>query len=86
MYKYNEHVLSILHELKDVLQVLYIDDIVDGKPILDKAISLITKLDAISKTTQLCLQILVKDVEKNRYRVDEVLRSIDSSSNSSSKS
>ena len=43
-YNENENVVTVLYELKDVLQVFYIDDMVDGKPVLDKVTSLIRKL------------------------------------------
>ena len=72
--KYKEDT-KVLVDLTKALQVFYKERIVNNKPVIDTVLCIIGELD-ISKTTQLRLEILVKDIEKNRYRVNKVLRAL----------
>ena len=58
------------------LQVFYKQKIVNNKPVIDTVLCIIEHLDDIPKLKQLKLEMLVKDIDRNRHRNDKVLHAL----------
>ena len=66
----------IIDECLTRLHVFYKEEFVNDEPLLDTVMCIIGELDEVAPLKKLKLEILVKDIERNRYRVGKVLHAL----------
>ena len=68
--------VKVLVDLTQILQVFYKEEFANSKPVIDSVMCIIGELDEVPTLKKLKLEMLVKDIERNRYRVGKMLRAL----------